>query len=393
MKDIETIDSLNSWMFNHSLRRYQYLLATKQYFLLDYKGIHFSIFSCTFRKGNNNLYFLSEDDTSVNVLLSKGVGTGYELHKELVRSNDYPYNEYPSLENVVLIQGHRNFAHFMWNELDGLIRLSQISSSLFTVKQKFNTIFDLSILPNIKLITTPLKDESTLAVGSQIVSDDVRICILTNLRPITMNGEAVLNLIGHNPVVLLGVRGQRSRELCNEVELYVGLIEKLYDRCKDIYFLLDGLSLDRSFDGKANSAFLSENGILESISKILTNSPSPNVYCLHGISYDDYLHIAKNVSYCVTHAGTMHHKICWLYTSIPSTLITNHPRPHLAAAWHSKQSTHPLNIDCLPAKLIFYENPFSKNVRNTREERYCILNISECIDFCFDVITRNVLIC
>ncbi len=391
IKMVETIDTLNSWMFFNSLRRYQYLLATKQYFHLYYNGILFTIKSCAFIKGYNNLCFVSEDNAAVMILPSKGISSGYELQVDLTPPNEYPYNEFSSLDNIILIQGRRHFAHFMWNELDGLIRLSQISSSMLMVKQNSDTIFDLSILPNIRIVTTSLKDESTLAVGSRIVSEAVRSNILANLRPITTKGKAIIDLIGHNPIILFGIRGRRSRELCNQVEFYAGLIEKLLSKCKDICFLLDGISFDRSFHYKNRAAIASESTIQERISKIILLSPGANVHSLHGISYDDYLHIARNVNYCVTHSGTMHHKICWLYTSIPSTLITNHPKPHLVAAWHSNQSSESLKIDCLPALLKFHENTSCIGVRRTREERYSITNISECIESCFSVIAKDVL--
>lgn len=191
----------------------------------------------------------------------------------------------------------------------------------------------------------------SLYVGSEVVSEEVRECIKSQLAPISREGRQTMRgLVSGGVRICLGIRGSGKRELTNEVDFYVALIHS-FDPGQEVIFFLDGFTRQRNY---IDSNVFRERQVScgERIAKIISRCDSYRLVSLNGLSIDDFLLVARTFSFYVTHAGTMHHKVGWLYPEIPSILLTGHRNPGAAAQWHRENGGFPSAIGWLPPHLM-----------------------------------------
>lgn len=219
-----------------------------------------------------------------------------------------------------LFCGHKNLAHFIWNELP------TIDSSIFGQREIETCImwdpFNLHLKPPYsgKLIPVARVDaiqnwnSSLVFIGaSTFLSHNVRSRLLRS---------AIKEKIPEVRKLYITVRPKSvSKYLVNQVDFLCSLIRAFHEKYEDMKFVLDGFSmpddLERSiYKSPIRSRFAERvkqsNHI---IGKIIHAVPQAkkNIRNITGMNLTSALEIISSCSYYVCHAGTQQHKIGWLF--------------------------------------------------------------------------------
>ncbi len=332
---VYTFESLNEYIGSKCLRIYQKLISENHEFLIQVNNIKYKFLKATI-DGDRTLLFLSSVNTNeFFCLLSDEAGTGYKLSGSILRldenmnrilQNNYLYNK------TCIVIGHWNFAHYIWNQLSAFDFISPYEDFVYChIKPSFGYVDEIVKKGFTRVSVARLDDyKNKIFLGGELLNSEVHKKLM----------ESLLNKIGNfrycltKKLIYLGVRGPGIRELENEVDFYVELINTINESNNDIHFLIDGFSyLDTNKEIFSNRS----NDIAHQINKIIYRSHKKNIEIIHGLHIIDALGFIKDIDFYITHEGTMHHKIAWFFKGKDGIILTGSPYPEATARWHASQ--------------------------------------------------------
>ena len=246
----------------------------------------------------------------------------------------------PPTSTLVLV-GHANFAHVIWNQLPGLLaaRLGP-PPEVFSSYEPLGPIEQLVPYLELRRWTGPelrsgdfSQDVTYVRPGSVIVTEETKDVVRRHVRaaasPWAVQLAARLRDLDA-PVVWVSVRTD-LRTAVNQEDFLDALLRVFDEEYPGVMFVLDGFSLPEDYGTNAAYDHLREgfqrrvnrNG--ELMARLLRRAPhlAERVVDLNGSRLVDVLHVAGVADYYVCHVGTLHHKVGWL-NEVPGFL---HFRP------------------------------------------------------------------
>lgn len=333
-----SISDLNTYVSDKCLRLYQKLITDGQPFALASEGKKFKFKRC-FALSYANLLVLTGDGGNV-YLLGDGAANGYQL-ADTVYGNVQPVNDlfmrpYSSSQSCITI-GHRNFAHFIWNHLPAFDVVARDKTPLYC--QLFDSFGNSSQILGIQAIQVSeerLPDfKSTLYVGGEYLntstSGRITRYLEEKMRTIDFPPE-----LSSSDIIYIGVRGETTRELTNEVEFYVQLMRRLSRVNPRCFFYLDGFSFCNSNE-KCEKAGTRTREADDRIRQIIVGWGGTRYRVINGLHLMDALAFIRHISFYITHVGTMQHKIAWFFPEKQGVILSGSRYQAATAAWHAAQ--------------------------------------------------------
>ena len=379
------LKALNAWVYPRSLRRYQLDILNNQPLVVEIKGESYSMENCRADADRNHLLLRRLRDQSDWWLSSSECGEGYKLKDEALR----PAPDASTLprmgKGVILRAGNGNFAHFIWNELDPLLRLLKEGHQL-NVVQDNNTVLDLSQLERIsRMAPEQLDNHPSVRLGGTLVTAAARTTVLEALARETLARETPATHPTHNstPVILLGIRGPGRRQLYNEVDYFTGLIKALTQHFEQPVLLLDGFTYQHNNRYQVQ-AQQREQACAQRVEAIIKGCRDAQITeqldNLSGLDFSTWLQRCEGVSFYVTHEGTMQHKLGWLKPDIPGLCLVGSKRAEAIRHWHRMQCEGAGSLSLLPTDLYAQDEPAkSKTEADDRDRSFTILDIERAI--------------
>jgi hypothetical protein len=277
---------------------------------------------------------------------------------------------------ATLVIGHENFAHHLWNELPGLdawlnyasddaiTRLSvlPVAEPLGPLREIFPRLGAASFLdPELRNTEIPLR----VRIGSQLVT--ARVCELITQycrnQGISPPVKRVLDVFGQGwPRIWLSVR-QRSRTADNQALFLLAVVEAVIAKFPGATFVFDGFSYPVHFFDDARttgfrSSFLNRSKeALEFIEALFDQAGhrlGPQIQLrlcsVSGFDLIQAIQVAQYCDYYVCHAGTLQHKIGWLYRKPGFIHVAPRGREHFLR--QARQAENIIVPDMIPIELV-----------------------------------------
>jgi hypothetical protein len=354
------LETLNAFIFPLSLRRYQRDIWQTGSFTIEPPG--FAQLTCDFTvfHGSKTYAWRFGDHlwlTSDGVSSSFKIVCLYDLTSDILYvapRASHAHAQFLLSERhravsgtapPILIAGHQNFAHFIWNELPALMQLETIPGAVTRIDTTYEPVLPLSTLirlpPSLRM--TQLKQGSLryplheypgvlFSAGAVHVTQAVKDRVLGLCT-------AYAGLAADTPKksakrIWLSLR-TIHRSARNELEVFSCLVDLLGLFATDIEILLDGYSLghdivvDDRYDAAAQRA---NNDAAAAVAASLQARPAPpNVRFidLTRAALPTAIAWAATADVYICHHGTQQHKIGWL-TDVPGIVHTN---PHVLATY------------------------------------------------------------
>lgn len=309
----------------------------------------------------------------------------------------------------ILVIGHPNFAHHLWNELAGL------DAWLKTARPE--NICALSIVPMYEpigplerlfpsLVTAKMIREKmdfvrtsskTLAtrIGSTQISESVRQVVTTYAEDAC--DMSVVSKIrgaydGAGPIFWVTVRLD-GRTCDNQREFLVELLSRIESEYPQSHVILDGFSfpsdfgnpsfdgLRRAFEERATETNNFINGVLNDLHRRRCYRAT-NASCL---SLINSIALAANADYYVAHAGTIQHKIAWVHNTPGYIHTCSAGLTESARRWYADQVERGTIPSIAPKDLISDTSPSSAHVRASRNSNYMIKSVGDLVS---DILCR-----
>jgi hypothetical protein len=255
---------------------------------------------------------------------------------------------------AAVLLGHPNFAHHLWNELSALhlycaSRAPQAKP--LNLRVIYEPLLPVALFTAGTAITVEKVDSFERLVGLQdtLVTRLGSTQIPRALRDkvaglVDARGEAstASSLFGCSPVIWLSVRLD-ARTVDNQTEFLHALVSRVASEYPQAGFILDGFSYPNDFgsaiyqqtDGGANEqstanrtpgadGFLASamktrereiTGHVEQLQQAFVHSIANPVISVSGLALADALGLASKADYYVCHAGTLQHKVAWIYNT------------------------------------------------------------------------------
>lgn len=347
-----TLEQLDEWLFPRSVRRYQQLILDGEEVALTIDSVRFEIVGSRTTHGRNILDLRRASDGSLHELISDACGSGFSLAAGQVRPVDPAVAAIAQRTGKPVVRvGDPNFAHFIWNELDPVLRLAARVSETglkLPIVQDFDSVLDVGLLHGVeKLPVEVLESRPSIHVGSMVVSVAAREAVLRALNaPVTPQRDAT-----NSRRVVLGIRGVGLRSLVNEEELVVALVRRLTTRWPNVQVALDGFTFQHN-NIHYSSSRERARAVNERIERIATACQPVPIVSLSGLSFEEYLPQVACATAYVTHEGTIQHKIGWFYPSIPGICLVAGPHARAVADWHLDQVDGEGRLSVLPLGLL-----------------------------------------
>lgn len=372
-----SLEDLNSWVFERSIRKYQFLIVQNiNFYLYEEEKLYKFLFSKA-NNDTNHLFFTIEN--KFYKIVSDSCSRGYILEKLFLEEINEPNN---FNDNLVIFTGNGNFAHFIWNQFDALQNLEENylnkkNKKLF-LYQEIDTIFKVKDFLNnfIEINIEIAKNSKSIYLGSSFFSKKSRNKIKSFLKvPNTKLTK-----------IYLGIRGEReSRTFLNEIEFYSKLIEQIEIKCSNVKFIIDGFSFQNNNIDDLESINRSKN-ILKSINKIIDNSKPKFFDIISGQHINDFWKNISDVDFYITHEGTMQHKVAWLFPEKVGIIISGNPNSDSIVKWHLNQYED-------STKLYRLNKEFFKRIHNNstedRNKNFEIVEVTNAINETIDIINNE----
>lgn len=321
------LNALNAWVYPRSLRRYQLLVLEGRPFQVALGDTTYGVQGCMADADRNHLLLERSSDGSLWWWSSGECADGYRLEAGALQPD--PAARLPSSEGrwgqpPLVRSGNSNFAHFLWNELDPLLRLRAENRRLDVV-QDHNTVLELGTLAGI----TPqpaaqLAVRPSVRLGTTLVSAQARQAVLQGLE--TQDSLPPRASSRAQPLLLLGVRGPGRRELRNEVPYMIELIHALARHFHNPLILLDGFTYEHN-NRHHREAQQRARACSARIADITDACPQAQLESLSGLDFAPWVQRSAGVRFYVTHEGTMQHKVGWLRPKIPGLCLVGWALP------------------------------------------------------------------
>lgn len=313
------------------------------------------------------------------------------VREQLRKADDEPLTSSPSVEPPVLLLGHPNFAHNLWNELPGLAVLEKafvksapglevmtLCQPMLSIEQGFASL-DWPHKP-IEDLTGLLGRQSRIftRVGSTQVSGALRAKLDRSVRvnrDCAVTDPILRQLQGHFPVIWVSARLD-CRTALNQEDLITAAVLAIADAYPKAGFVLDGFAYPDDFDnpiymlpsgippdsaspGTAGEGFSSlgaslvarEREITPYISQLqqkLKGQVRSPVVSTSGLRMTNAIYIGKMADYYICHAGSLQHKVGWIHNSIGIVHSNSIGLGRGAARWMARQvenGAEPMLID------------------------------------------------
>ena len=343
------IAELNRWIYPRSLRWYQAQILNGQACTVLLHGECYAIRGCRADEDRNHLLLERQDNKTLWWWSSSECSEGYRLDEDVLKPADSEDELRFGLtgHSPIVRTGNSNFAHFIWNELDALLRVVTTNRQMEVV-QDSNTVLDLATLNNTQRVSgSQLAMRASIRLGGTLVTSHARDAVLQALE---CSGDVQLPRDRPQPLILLGVRGPGRRELRNEVDFMVNLIQALSSHFHHPLILLDGLTYQHNNQDHPD-AKLRNQACTARIREIIQACPQCHLENLSGLDFASWLKRCEGIRYYVTHEGTMHHKLGWLRPEIPSLCLVGSAHTRAIAQWHRLQCEGAGRIATLPVSL------------------------------------------
>jgi hypothetical protein len=371
---------LDAWVYPRSLRTYQLWLVEGRPFQVMVEGFAYGCRGCQAGASGNVLRLQRLDDGQWFELRSGPCGRGHALAGQGLIPVQTPLIAWPDGPALVRV-GHANFAHFLWNELDAVLRLLARDRSLLVV-QDHDTVLDLGTLIGVeKLTAMALEEHSSVRVGSMLVSRQARDLVVASLRDEQPGHPVARARAAAEPLqcLVLGVRGPGRRELVNEEDFYIRLIGAIREQHGSIRILLDGFTYQRNQELE-NRRIKREVLCTERVQRIIQACGSSHLECLSGLPFSSWLERVSAADFYITHEGTMQHKIGWLLPTIPGLCLIGPDTAPAIVRWHLLQCEQAASLSCLPVGTTAME-PWDEGQHRTERDRgFRIVAIDSAID-------------
>lgn len=374
------LKALNAWVYPRSVRRYQLDILNHQPLAVELKGESYSVENCRADADRNHLLLRQLRDQSDWWLSSSECAEGYKLKDEPLQPAPNASTLPRMGKGVILRAGNDNFAHFIWNELDPLLRLLHEGRQL-NVVQDNDTVLDLSQLERISRVAPEcLAEHPSVRLGGTLVTAAARNTVLEALAreapppPPTKDS---------NPVILLGIRGPGRRQLHNEADYFTGLIKALTQHFDHPLILLDGFTYQHNNRHQLQSQ-QREQTCTQRIEAIIRRCRDAQITGrldnLSGLTFSTWLQRCEDVSFYVTHEGTMQHKLGWLKPDIPGLCLVGSQRAEAITSWHRMQCEGAGSLSILPTDLYTQDKtPDSEPATEDRDRSFTILDVERAI--------------
>ena len=382
-----TLDALNRWLYPRCLRRYQRDILEGRPVVLELEGVTHHLQHCRADTDRNHLLLRRSQDQSLWWMVSGECAEGYPLlpqHlREAAAADALPRAEQGASKGAVVRAGNANFAHFLWNELDPLLRLLASGHSL-ELLQDSDTVLDLGQLEGITRVEPEqLAQRSSVRLGSTLVSEQARATVLQTLAREAPDPPPPER---PQPLILLGVRGPGRRELRNEVAYFQGLIAALTQQFQRPLILLDGFTYQHN-NQRQVQAQQREQDCTARVQEIIEACPQAQLESLSGLGFAAWLQRSEGVRFYVTHEGTMQHKLGWLRPQIPGLCLVGSPHARAIATWHRQQCEGAGLLFTLPTDL-YAQDPATATTADAElhNQPFQITNIQRAIALSMDLI-------
>lgn len=357
------IVKLNDFIVPYQLRRYQLHIATNEIVVFEEDTFHFLGSWCTWNGHviyialfrNQRLAFLAhrvKDGyplvlcASLNdceVQWSDGRKSTISMIDEFVREikkNQHLINQVEidltSPSEPLLLVGHNNFAHLLWNQLGALHALSKILGEkklsyielnspmgpLETIIKWFGnfgskrdrTVINREYRPKLLMFR---------AGGKQVTSEVAELVYSASLNFLHSNESGCRDYFKYlsesksKRVLWISVR--RDKRTClNFYEVFSEIIKMISDVFPDKYYILfDGFSRQhiKTPEKPGHEArILSSQGLIESLLKDCSKAGIPAMN-LNGRDLYECIVYARSADIYITHVGTLQHKVAWFSTA------------------------------------------------------------------------------
>ena len=368
--------ALNSWVYPRCLRRYQLDILEGRSPEIELAGETYRLQDCHADADRNHLLLQQLRDGSLWWLSSGECSDGYQLDGTSLKLAEEG-STHGGISSAVVRCGNSNFAHFLWNELDPLLRLSEAGYSLDVV-QDTDTVLDLAKLDGLhRMPTALLKERRSVRLGCTLVTNQAR---RTVLQALVREVEKPLPIDRPQPLVLLGVRGPGRRELRNEVEFLSALIDAITQHFHRPLILLDGFTYQHNNQDQPQ-AQQREQACTARVQQILANCKQAQLESLSGLDFASWLQRSEGVRFYVTHEGTMQHKLGWLRPEIPGLCLIGSARAEAIATWHRLQCEGAQTPATLPTSL-YQQDPLKADQaeEEERNQPFQILDIDRAVN-------------
>ena len=262
----------------------------------------------------------------------------------------------------VLVIGHQNFAHHLWNELAGmerwLNRVPRAAADELTVLPLYEPLGPVEeILPAMSGATVARDRHAAGAlvgasrslatrIGSTLVTTNVRDAVTRFAREHTRREvlETFSVIEGAAPCFWVTVR-LGSRTCDNQQDFLTELIRRIEAEFPDGVVLIDGFSFPADYDsGKYENLRFSFEQLaadvacfIDDLIQNLNQSNTNRLVNVSGLVLPEAITLAAMADYYVAHSGTIQHKIAWLHNTpgyIHSCQAAIRPG---AQRWYAKQ--------------------------------------------------------
>lgn len=298
---------------------------------------------------------------------------------EALRKADQP-TVTPNLPmSPILLIGHGNFAHHLWNELAALdYWLSEASDEAIGRLQIFTSCEPLGplreIFPRLKRANFVSDDEYAptglsrpifVRAGSSVVTNNVRKAVLEFSRKCAdqLKIEKALRVLDSGwPRVWISLRVD-SRTAENQDDFLMAVLRRIFDAFPEAVIVFDSFSfpngffgvlpmersLDKFVETAAETARAIEFLMLRAIAE-LGPGIGARLCNISACSLADAFLVGAHCDYYVCHAGTLQHKIAWLH-NVPGFV---HSPSHVKSygKWCANQVECGIAPDMLPGMFI-----------------------------------------
>lgn len=384
------IETLNAWVHPRSLRRYQLLVLDGRAFGVRMGDARYVVLGCHADDNRNHLLLERPSDGSLWWWSSGECADGYRLETQQLQPADptEPASSHCRWDQPPLVRsGNSNFAHFLWNELDPLLRLIAENRRLELV-QDHNTVLELGTLAGVMVqAATQVATRPSVRLGATLVSEQARQTVLRGLEAET--SLSPLPSKRPQPMLLLGVRGPGRRELRNEVPFMIGLVNAISQHFHNPLIVLDGFTYQHN-NRHHSEAQQRANACGQRIEAIMRACPLAQLENISGLDFAHWLQRSAGVRFYVTHEGTMHHKLGWLHPEIPGLCLVGSAHAAAIATWHCHQCEGAERFETLPVELYQQDQrPADQPDSEDRNQPFEIKHINRAVALTMQAITTR----
>jgi hypothetical protein len=309
----------------------------------------------------------------------------------------------------VLIIGHPNFAHHLWNELSALDEWLNTASdeaiaglkivataepfgplrNIFPQLERASFLSVAEIASIKQMCATPL----FVRTGSRLVTTRVRqtICDFSESHANRPIADSILGtLTSGSPRIWISVR-MKTRTADNQLELILAVLRRVFRTYSNATVAIDGFSYPMGFfddlrKQKVYEGFVTRaeeagefiTAIRSQVIAELGQHIGSRLCSISGLSLADAIHIGSCCDYYICHVGTLQHKIGWLHT-IPG-FIHFSPQGTTSAQWHANQVEGGIIPDFLPANLAVSTSAAVSKRSASRNFNYRVTDVDQAAD-------------